>query len=516
MTLSVKSIFIIGFSTPILKDVALRLQESGMSIVYWQGYRDYFKTIATDRKSFPDTIFHYANDAIRNIPPREVDTSIFEPPDKTCIEKMYPYSGQAMFLIERADYTGFPLSRKRHLYYEYISFWKGMLKKFKPDAILLSDVPHDGTTYVLYALARLQNIPILITDQIGVESRTLLINDYKSSSLALRDDYESNKDKNYQVEDLSLDLREYYLKHTTPAADATPEYQKRASQRKAPFRTPTFSAVIRHILHLSFLRVTYSYLRMLLTKNEEQSLDEPMAGWRYKFIINRWIKLNRALQHELKGQQVMPDFNKKFIYIPLNIQPERTTCPQAGVWDDQLLLIETAARSLPDGWVIYVKENPNQLAPVNIFSHIYRYQGYYEAIAKLKNVYLVPEQTSTYDLINNAQAVATGTGTAGWEALLRSKPALVFSSVWYMYCDGVLRVSDVVSCQKAISAIVNGFKPDKQKVLNYLVALDRNSVRARHFRTLCYRESDYKKNDYISHEDNVKNLSLALSNAILC
>ena len=202
------------------------------------------------------------------------------------------------------------------------------------------------------------------------------------------------------------------------------------------------------------------------------------------------------------------------MYLPLSFQPERTTCPQAGVFDDQLLTVETVARALPEGWVIYVKENPGQLRPANIFSHMYRYDGYYERIVKFENVQLVPVETSTYDLIENAQAIAVGTGTAGWEALLRSKPVLVFGFVWYMYCDGVFRVSDVASCQAALKQIQAGGKPDTQKVLNYLAALDRNSVRARHFRTLFYRENDYGKSDYVSHDDNVGNIAEALIQAL--
>lgn len=511
-----KKIFLINFSTPILKDVALRLQDEGAHIVYWQGYRDYFRSICRDKYNFPNTIFHYAIDSLRVIPPTEVDVSEFEPPSKDIIEKMHKYIGQILFLIDRADYSGFPLSQKRHLYYQYIKFWQGMLKKFQPNAILFPDVPHDGHTYVLYALAMIFKIKVIIAEQIAVESRTLLVNDYEKSSLALRDDYNKNQDKECRVEDLCPDLKEYYLEHITPNADATPEYQKRALRKKVSFRRPTVGVILRHMLHLSIFRVTFSYLRMLFIKNEEESLNGDLRGFNYALIMRKWVRINKSLEKEYISQQTAPDLTKKFIYMPLNIQPERTTCPEAGIFDDQLLMIETVARCLPKDWVLYVKENPNQLPPTNNFCHMYRYKGYYRYITKFSNVRLVPTDTSTYDLINHAQAVATGTGTAGWESLLRSKPVLVFGFVWYMYCDGVFRVYDTDSCRQALRNIENGFKPDRQKVLNYLGALDRNSLRARHFRTLHYKESNYNKNDYVSHDDNVKNLSQALSNAILC
>lgn len=511
-----KKLFIIGFGTPILKDVALQLQDAGANIVYWQGYRDYFRLICQDKINFPNTIFHNSLDALRNIPPTEIDASAFAVPERSIIEKMHPYGTYAMFLIERADFAGFSLAQKRHIYYEYIQFWQGMIKKFTPDAILFPDIPHDGNTYVLYALAMILKIKVLILEQVGVEGRTLLINNYETSSLEVRDFYRTHQDHLYKIEDLSPDLRAFYQKQTDVTRDATPEYQKRALARPAPFRTPTIRTVLKHIIRLNFFSTLFSYLRMLIMKNEEQILSAPMRGFRYKLIFNRWAALNRRLEKKYAHLQSAPDFSEKFIYLPLNVQPERTTCPQAGVYDDQLLLIENVAASLPLGWTLYVKENPNQLRPANVFSHMYRYEGYYESIAKIPNVRLISPDTSTYDLIKNAQAVAVATGTAGWEGLMRSKPALVFGSVWYMYCDGVFRISDVESCTKALGAIAGGFMPDKQKVLNYLVALDKNSIRARHFRTLYYKKEEYKETDYISHEDNVKNLSQALIKIILC
>ncbi|MBI2050331.1 MAG: hypothetical protein HYT31_00820 [Parcubacteria group bacterium] len=509
-----KKIFIIGFSTPILKDVALHLRDVGARIIYWQGYRDYFKTIAADKEHFSGTIFHYANDAIRNIPPQEIDVSNFEPPSKELIEKLYPYEGTALLLISRIDYSAWPLPKKLDLYYRYIQFWQGMIKRFKPDAILFPDVPHNGNNYVLYALAKRRNIKVIISEQIAVESRTTLVDDYTTSSLAIRNYYDAHKDTAYKVEDLSPDLRSYYGKHSNSVADATPEYQKRALARPAPFRTPGVRTILKHLLRLSILRVGFSYLRMIFMKNEEQTLDAPMRGFRYKLRINQWVKQNRLLEKEYARLHVIPDFSKKFVYMPLNVQPERTTCPQAGVYDDQLLMVETVARSLPAGWKLYVKENPNQLRPSNAFSRLYRHPGYYERIAALPNVKLVPLDTSTYDLMQHSQVVGVATGTAGWEGLLRGKPALVFGSVWYMYCDGVFRIADLDSCRTALSNIAAGYTPDKQKVLNYLIALDCNSIRARHFRTLRYDEKEYKKEDFISHDDNLTNLSKALSSAL--
>ena len=136
--------------------------------------------------------------------------------------------------------------------------------------------------------------------------------------------------------------------------------------------------------------------------------------------IFKYFKQN--IKKEYAGVQVRPDLNKKFIYVPLNYQPERTSSPQGDMFVDQILMIEILSAAIPAGWVIYVKEHPTQWLFTGLNFTNSRYQGYYKKIAKIKNVALIPIEVDTYTLISRSQAVASVTGTAVWEAAL--KPAI--------------------------------------------------------------------------------------------
>ncbi len=148
-----------------------------------------------------------------------------------------------------------------------------------------------------------------------------------------------------------------------------------------------------------------------------------------------------------------------------------------GAFVNQILMIKILSAALPKDWLIYVKEHPAQWMAFGLNYTDYRYPGYYRQIAQIKNVQLVPIKADSFSLIKQSRAVATVTGTAGWEAVLRRKPALVFGRAWYNDCPGVFKVKSAESCRAAIKEIESGYQPDNQSVINYLKCLELASIR---------------------------------------
>ncbi|MBI4120099.1 MAG: hypothetical protein HY454_01400 [Parcubacteria group bacterium] len=502
-----KKVFLINFSSRILINVADNLKAAGMEIAYWQGYRDDFDAI--DRDQYPGTVFHHAFDAIKNIPPEGVDVSEFEPVSRELVSQLYESGWQALSMMSRADYGRSVFVKKRNYYYQYLKFWQGMLKKFRPDAVVFSAVPHSATSFALYALAKHIGITTVMMNQLSIDSRVLLMTDYRTDSLALKEAAEKNRATDCAIEHLSADIRTYYMDQLNPAVDSTPEYKKEYAGNKMPFGIPGARTIAKHLWRLTFFKVARSYLEMFFTRRKLNYIDSDPYGFQYKFKIAKWKNLTARIQKEYEGLQQQPDLNEKFVYLPLNFQPEQTTCPRGDVFDDQLLMIDIISSALPEGWKLYVKEHAPQWYPKSIEGYQYRYLGYYEQIARCKNTVLVPAGISTFDLIGRAQAVATVTGTAGWEAVLRSKPVLLFGYIWYMHCGGIFRVHDLATCRQAFDAIREGYRVEPQGVINFLAALDTVSLRVKNYKTRTFAESDG-----ITFEDNVRALTNGISNMI--
>ena len=132
---------------------------------------------------------------------------------------------------------------------------------------------------------------------------------------------------------------------------------------------------------------------------------------------------------QFEGKSV--DLNQKYIYVPLHNQPEMSTSALGGKFRDQALLIEALARDLPQGWKIFVKENPRQ-------GSYARGPMFFHRLNRIPSVEIMPSNANTHALSKNAQFVASVTGTVGWEAIRQGTPAMVFGAAWYSSLEGVV------------------------------------------------------------------------------
>ena len=427
---------------------------------------------------------------------------------------MYKYGWHALSMVSRADHTNPVFVKRRNIYYGYLKFWHGMLKKFRPDAIVFYSIPHSALEFTLYGLAKVMGIKTIMLERLlTLGSRALVLYDYKSGFKDIRTAYERVKDENCSVDDLSQDLREYYEKNTNQdnQVNDDAEYAHlNTRNNNMLFRVPSLGAIARNLYNLTFFKTAKSYLNMLFSKRMTYYYDKDFTGLQMTIMTRKWGRMNKLREKEYNKFVCEPDYKKKYVYIPLAFQPEHTTLPMGGVFDDQLLMIDIVSKSLPDGWVIYVKEHLPQFYPYHVQAHTYRYKGYYEQIAQKKNVRLIPAAEHPKGLIQNAQAVATVTGTTGWEALLNSKSAIVFGSIWYMFCDGVFRASNLEECKSALQKIQNGFKVDKNDIIKYLKAVDNISIKAEGYKTRKFTE-----NKHVSFEENISAITKALQEAII-
>jgi hypothetical protein len=130
-----------------------------------------------------------------------------------------------------------------------------------------------------------------------------------------------------------------------------------------------------------------------------------------------------------------PNFNEKFAFFPLHYHIEsRLTIRDPHCWRQEFI-VEYVARSLPQGYKLYVKPHPE-------WPLAFPYEGL-KLISEISNVKLINPSISSIDIIKKSDAVVVINSTAGFEALIYGKPVIVFGTEFYTDNDIVCKVNDL-------------------------------------------------------------------------
>lgn len=454
---------------PEIKILLETLKKDGHEIVYWIGTRG-------DKGLCPQgTIFHDHFEAWDAKPASALRQVPILPVSAEFISAMYETESSVLTLMDKR-YDSASVDERKHVYYTMLGYWNHVLDLVRPEAILFNTIPHSIYNNIVYDLAQKRGIHTLCLEETWVARRMLSYSDFKKGSDELRAEIRRVLKHGVTESELGEELQEYWKEHTRPASRVEPVYMAPQRQIGEGWGLMKHRARIasRALMDGSLFSLVLGYMRRLGKKN---------------------------LRDEYETVEKHPDWNAPFVYFPLHFQPERTTSPQGGAYHDQHLVVETLSAALPLGWEIYVKEHPSQwwLRGKMRYSCV-RYSGYYQRLAGIPRVRLVPISTNTFELTERASAVAVITGTSGWEALLRGKCPLVFGIPWYRDCPDIFRVDSVESCAAALKKIKNGAHAPKKNILTFLKALEKASFRA-------YMEDQLEEKPRYTAEENMQIIS---------
>lgn len=209
----------------------------------------------------------------------------------------------------------------------------------------------------------------------------------------------------------------------------------------------------------SFLKVIKFWIRFIIllfkkdviAGNWKINRSNPMLysstlGYIKFFLHHTYCKQRLMRKNKLFR---IPQRGEKYVYMPLHLIPESTTSILTPFYINELSVIEAVSKSLPAGWVLYVKEHQAMLGE--------RSMEFYKAVNRLPNAKMV--QLNYYNdpkpWITKSQGVITLSGTAAYEAAMLGKHAAVFSDVPFSLIEGIQRVDSFEKLPKILSQFVS-------------------------------------------------------------
>ena len=375
------------------------------------------------------------------------------------IPNVWPYLAldrEIMFNQAKREY---PYNTPRYSHEEMLRIFQvtakaviNFLDREKPDAVVFSTVGN-VPGYLLYEIAKKRGIQVhyILTapfrDQIvvsekfdsftGVDAlfRKRLANETKDSFYA-------------EAERMLADFRTSPIPYDQKR---TPEAQQVSRSKQLRFLAP--QNFIRSLLWFVRFSVEYVFGN---TRNDYTTVSP------FYYALDH---VKRKVRNLIGASDLYDAFDphEPYAYFALTYEPEISLLLLAPFAQDQITCIKNAARSLPVGWKLYVKEHPEMVH--------FRPRSYYKELKKIPNVKLIDPRTSGFSLLRHTRLVFTITGSAAWEGLIFGKPTIVFGNQFYNVLSMVKKCGDSATLPHLVKEQLEEFHLDETELLHFTAAM---------------------------------------------
>ena len=357
--------------------------------------------------------------------------------------------------LDRCCALPLSISAQREYFYELVYFFKSFLENRKDiKNIFFSTTPHFPVDIILFYIAKYFSLNIIILSRTDFNNQFFFRNDWKTTHYFNKNIFYNNKKFNINLQEDSS-----FVKHGS-------------NLNKLSISSIKSNKLNNNILKKYFYLIKHSYF---VFNNKKEFSSILLNNDINLFIIIKLhfkrFKENFNLYKIYNNLSIEPIMSSEYLFFPLHFQPERSTDPEGMFFSNQLIALQLLRSALPNNIKIYVKEHPRQFDPIipDLRKLHIRSENFYNQILKLPNTFLVNIETDSKDLINSSKIIATITGSAGWEGILRGKPVFIFGRPWYASCNSCFIINDKNDIINSLNKIKNeNFEQNLENVKNFI------------------------------------------------
>ncbi len=265
-----------------------------------------------------------------------------------------------------------------------IAFWRDEIEKHRPALVI-----NGGW------------VPAKVVGRLGVPFRTLAGSRYKNLHQWAHNEYFENPavDAAYRALAGSADV----------AAEIEAPYDSHLTLRGRSVAASSTLGLVRGLAD-RLLRHAWWNLRGYEKAKDYYMTDE------MRYLVLRWR--DRRLLEKRATLRLADLSDRPFVYYPLHMEPEIALQGMSPEYFFQLGCIAAISRDLPAGTLLVVKETLAALGR--------RPADFYDQIRAFKNVVMIDPLEFGLDVVRQCAAVATITGTGGFEGAVMGKPVISF------------------------------------------------------------------------------------------
>lgn len=371
------------------------------------------------------------------------------------------FEGETLRMMDRLHNRG-PKFRfhdsfetRRGMFIKHCSFWSDYLEVNKISHIVFNGVPHEVYTFVLLKIAKMFGISTLILhpEKTGIPRKSdgIYYGLYPQKTMHQNVFFVSENIEDIGIWKYSVQIKEsakslgIKFNIGDPLTTTIERVQDLASQPPKVIRSNSAAKFIREVQKVSKQpRELFNFSRRAIKSNFQKNAHSRIAS----------VARNNS--------------NSVIYFLPY--QPEESSSPRAGIFVEQLLSVRSVAGCMPSGWILRVREHPDQYGRRRP-----RPRGFLQEISHIPNVSIVPFDETVSESFSDARAAVGVSGTSCVEAWLRKIPVLIFGDMFLKKAPGVFFVETISDIRTAFERIQIGYDFKQNEVDEFISWTSSNS-----------------------------------------
>ncbi|WP_116106138.1 hypothetical protein [Lewinella sp. IMCC34191] len=353
-----------------------------------------------------------------------------EPMSEAIFELYTDLKPTVIKMMDRLDRYGPARSypQRESLYRRQFLYWLAFLREYQIEAFVGSNLPHEITDFLIAELLRVLSVR-RVTFYQWTPDIVLPLNDYRQLP-----DQKTRPAAPIGIADGEIVERvnQRIQNQQRGGESATPFYMqadriRRQKRKREAHWLRRATSKVRGIWTATGLRYAYYLLieKNLLLPRRDRQFEE---------------------HYRARASAELP-LDVPFIYLALHYQPEATTSPLGEAFVEQYRIVDLLLAAFPENVSIYIKEHPNQ-------RYIGRGDDYFARFPSSTRIRFAAMDFSSADLVEHAIAVATVSGTVGFESLWKGKPVLLFGYTYYGGAPETYRIQNMADARLAAAAVL--------------------------------------------------------------
>lgn len=375
--------------------------------------------------------------------------------DNEIYREFSSFEGETLRMMDRlcgrAPHFTFEYSfnLRRAMFIRHCSFWLNYLKKKNITHIVFCAIPHEVFTYVVYKIAKVLSIETIIIspEKTGLSRKKEGV--FLQGELLPRSMHQSLFFLSESIEDIGLWRLSEKIKSLDQKFPNKLMHGQPFSAGSAG-RSQDDLVIFDKRIFWPYVR---SFVKMIRSKPKRPRV---LLGT----LKNSFVSLCQYFEHIRLAVDL--DYKSTSILFCLAYQPEESTSPRAGIFVEQKLAINAIANNLPSGWILRVREHPDQYG-----RHRPRPSGFLREISKITNVEIVPIHEDSSKSLDSARIVAGSAGTMCLESWARGTPLLLFGHMLLKKAPNVYFVESHSDLKSAIKEATLNCLPDEYELDNF-------------------------------------------------